>query len=280
MAKFQVADIKFEFNYNFDKYFINNIEAYRIDDSICVEHFINVYIKDNIRFPKGNIIGDKNPYIILNVDKRIIFFKKSNEVSILIEHDYEYRNINIYLNKTITNDLEQTEYVMAGLMFMELSMHLNYLPIHATALSLNNEAILFCAPSGTGKSTHANFWKKLCPNVSIINDDKPLIKLEGNDLYVYGSFFSGEHKLNKNEKAKLKAIVLLRRGTNNLVEKADINEVIPEIIRNTLNPKLESSWNKVIPLIEKIFEEIPILKLYATNSEESIKSIYSYLYSK
>jgi len=277
MGIYQVANIKFEFNYIYDNYFKNNIEAYEIDDS-SINHKISVKLENELKLPNGEIIGKQNPYIISNKDSRIIFFKKRNQTSILMKHDYDYKNIEIFLNPSLIKDLPQTEYIMSGIMFLELAMHLGYLPIHATAISINNEAVLFSAPSGTGKSTHANHWKKLYPYAIFINDDKPLIYIENNELYVYGSPFSGEHKINKNIKAKLKAIVLLNRGIDNKIEIANINEIIPEVIKNTLNPKLESSWNKIFPLIEKIYKDIPVLKLYATNSEESVRSIYDYLF--
>ncbi len=277
MTKYQVADIKFEFNYNFDNYFKNNIEDYIIEDSSLINHKIRVKLVNELALPYGNIFGKQNPYTITNEDKRIIFFKKKNQVSILMKHDHDYKNIEIFLNQNLIKNLPQTEYIMSGIMFLELAMHLGYLPIHATAISISNEAVLFSAPSGTGKSTHANYWKQLYPETIFINDDKPLINIENNELYVYGSPFSGEHRINKNIKTKLKAIVLLKQGIDNKIEVSNINEIIPELIKNTLNPKLESSWNKIIPLIEKIYDNIPVLKLHATNSKESVKEIYNYL---
>lgn len=279
MGKYQVADIKFQFNYKFDEYFKNNIEAYSIDESSIVNHQINVNLIDDIPIPSGKKIGNQNPYVITNHDSRIIYFKKSDKITILMKHDYEYKNIEILLNQKRVKNLPLTEYIATGIMFLELSMHLGNLPIHATAISINNEAVLFSAPSGTGKSTHANYWKKIFPEAIFINDDKPLIKIKDNELYVYGSPFSGEHRINSNLEAKLKAIVLLRRGSDNKIEVANVKEVIPELIKNTLNPKLETSWEKTFPIFEKIYQEIPVLKLYATNSEEAVKKIYDYLFS-
>lgn len=279
MGKIQVASIKFQFNYNFEEYFKNNIESYKIDDSSTVNHSMLVVLKDELIIPDGLTLGNKNPYVIINPTERIIYFKNNNIINILIKHDYDYKNIVIELNQKNIKNLALTEYIMSGIMFLELSMHLGYLPIHATAISVDGKTILFSAPSGTGKSTHANHWKKVFPEAIFINDDKPIINIENNQLYVYGSPFSGEYRINKNTKSKLKAIVFLKQGLDNKIEKVSFNEVIPELVRNTLNPKLETSWNKIIPLIEKVYEEIPVLRLYATNSVDSVNTIYEYLFS-
>lgn len=279
MGKFQVANIKFQFDYNFEDYFKNNIEPYKIDDFSSVNHSMIVSLKNELIMPNGLTLGNQNPYVITNPTERIIYFKKNGIINVLIKHDYDYNNILIEINQKNIKNLALTEYIMSSIMFLELAMHLGYLPIHATAISLGGKAILFSAPSGTGKSTHASHWKKVFPEAVFINDDKPIINVENNQLYVYGSPFSGEHCINKNTKSKLKAIVFLKQGVDNKIEKVSIKEVIPELIRNTLNPKLETSWNKIIPLIEKVYEEIPVLRLYATNSVDSVNVIYKYLFS-
>ena len=49
MGKYQVADIKFQFDYLFDEYFKNNIEAYQIDDFEVVNHHIKVLLNNEIK---------------------------------------------------------------------------------------------------------------------------------------------------------------------------------------------------------------------------------------
>ena len=137
---------------------------------------------------------------------------------------------------------------------------------------------MFSAPSGTGKSTHARYWKKAFPDTIIINDDKPFVNIENNELFVYGSPFSGEHKVNTNQKSKLKAFCFLKQGLNNKIEKVNEKEILTELIRNTFFPKLKDSWEKVLPIIEKLISEIPVIMLYATNSIDSVYTIYDYLF--
>lgn len=279
MKKFKVGNIRFGFQYNYDDYFKDNIEQYEIDNLENINHKIKVNITNNITHPKGNIIGNSNPFIIMNKDKKIIFYKDDKDVKILIEHDYQFNNVIINLNKKIIKDLVETEYILSGVMFLELSMYKGYLPIHATALKINNELVLFSGPSGIGKSTHRSLWLETYKDVLIINDDKPILDFsDPNNIYVLGSPFSGEHKINFNTKGPLKAIVLLKQGLNNDIKVLDKNKIIPELIRNILRPQTEELWNDILPLIERIYETIPVITITATKDKNAVKAIYKYLF--
>ena len=50
---------------------------------------------------------------------------------------------------------------------------------HGSALCMDGQAYIFTAPSGTGKSTHARlWWEAFGDRVWMINDDKPLIRVQ------------------------------------------------------------------------------------------------------
>ena len=86
--------------------------------------------------------------------------------------------------------------------------------LHASAVVVDGDAYLFSAPCGTGKSTHASLWLKYLKhkNPYILNDDKPAIRIVNDNIYVYGTPFSGKTDKNKNEKANLKGIAFLEQS--------------------------------------------------------------------
>lgn len=56
--------------------------------------------------------------------------------------------------------IEECEYSCAGAEFyMKLLKHQGFM-IHASAVEKEGKAYLFSAPSGTGKSTHAQLWRQ------------------------------------------------------------------------------------------------------------------------
>lgn len=280
MPKFQVANIKFSFEYNFNDYYQNHSEAYLIDDQTEVDHHLTVSLKDIIEMPTEKSYGNKNPYTILKDNERTIYSlsKDKQQVRLLIRHDLAYQQIQIELNRHLIQDLPMTEYIFSGMMFLELAMHLGYLPVHAAALKIHDEVVLFSAPSGTGKSTHSRYWREVHPDVVSINDDKPILLVKKDETICYGSFFSGEDRINQNTTGKVKAIVLLSQGLDNKIEMVDPKTGLEEIIRNTLTPKLESTWDQTLKAIVTLVNTIPIYKLHATNNHDSVHTIYQYLF--
>lgn len=88
--------------------------------------------------------------------------------------------------------------------------------IHASYIKYKNEAILFTAPSGVGKSTQANLW---CENIGaeLINGDRAAIVSKNGTFFAYGVPFSGSSGVCKNEKYPIKAIVCLAQAKENTV---------------------------------------------------------------
>lgn len=61
----------------------------------------------------------------------------------------------------------------------ELLLARDVMQFHCSALEMDGRAYLFTAPSGTGKSTHVRLWRQVFgARVTVINDDKPLVRLQ------------------------------------------------------------------------------------------------------
>ena len=60
--------------------------------------------------------------------------------------------------------------------------------LHSAAISVDNEAYIFTADSGTGKTTHMNLWlEKFGERAFVINGDKPIIRKIDDEFYVFGT---------------------------------------------------------------------------------------------
>ena len=109
------------------------------------------------------------------------------------------------------------------------------LMLHSSAIAVDEAAYLFCAPSGTGKSTHTRHWMEMFGGENngrsyIINDDKPFLRFTPKGIFVYGSPWAGKGGTNQNVCVPLKAFCLLRRGKDNYVkpllpEEAGVSEL-------------------------------------------------------
>ena len=121
--------------------------------------------------------------------------------------------------------IEECEYSCAGAEFyMKLLKHQGFM-IHASAVEKEGKAYLFSAPSGTGKSTHAQLWRQTFKGepIRIINDDKPAVCLQNGVFYACGTPFSGKTDKNENRKAPIQGLCMLHRGKTNKIQKIQEN---------------------------------------------------------
>ena len=137
----------------------------------------------------------------------------------------------------------------------------NTLLFHGSCVSVDGEAYLFAAESGTGKSTHTRLWRQyLGDRAVMVNDDKPLIRIEKGSAIVYGTPWNGKHRLGNNISVPLRAICLLERGAENSIERISKKEALPFIIKQTYRPASTSALAKTLGLIDNLNPDFYRLK--------------------
>ncbi len=171
--------------------------------------------------------------------------------------------------------LEACEYIWTGSEFYEVLPEFDAFLLHSSAVVYNNEAYLFSAPSGTGKSTHTQLWVKQFEGAYILNDDKPAIKREDGKFFVYGTPFSGKSDLNVNARVPLKGICLLRRDTTNHAEKVSTEEALFEILNQTCRPIDEDRMSKLLDILDALVTTVPLHKLFCNMDPEAALVSYN-----
>ena len=154
----------------------------------------------------------------------------------------------------------------------------NGLFFHCSALSVDNEAYVFTAQSGTGKSTHARMWRETYGDkVVMINDDKPIIRLIDGTFYVYGTPWNGKHSLSTNIKVPLKAICFLKRGEENKISRVSGIEWLSFMLNQTILPKDANSMNNLLDLLEKMLTHTDTYELFCNISHDAAKTAYEFM---
>ena len=151
----------------------------------------------------------------------------------------------------------------------------NRFVFHGAAIEHDGKAFLFTAPSGTGKTTHINLWRKHLGNkVSMINGDKPIIKVEETPI-VYGTPWAGKEGYQRNTNAPIKAICILKQGKTNHIKKLETTDALKHIMRQVYMPHNPIALSKTLELIGKILETTPVYELSCDISEEAFKTSYN-----
>lgn len=146
---------------------------------------------------------------------------------------------------------------------------------HSSAVSVDGECYLFTAPSGTGKSTHVRLWRELLGERAIvINDDKPIIRFIDGDFYVYGTPWSGKHKLDKAQRSKLKAICEVNRCKENSIKEVSLKEILPTLLNQTVRPREVKKMDLLLARILKLSKSVKTYKLFCNMELEAARLSY------
>ena len=139
--------------------------------------------------------------------------------------------------------------------------------LHSSFIVTDGEAVLFTAPSGTGKSTQAALWER-CGGARIMNGDRTLLIRRGGEWYAAGFPFSGSSGISHNGIFRIRALVMIYQdrvnGGSRISCSSAFKRSYPEIVRNYWNMDFE---DKVIILLNDFLSGV-LRITYGCNMEE------------
>ena len=151
--------------------------------------------------------------------------------------------------------------------------------LHCSCLRDGDDAIVFTAPSGTGKSTHASLWRKhFGDQVTMINDDKPLVREQDGRFVIYGTPWNGKHHIGNNISAPIKAIFILQQAPQNSVEPIDSFTALSALLQQTVLPSGRGDLSRLLDMLGRMIEKTPILCLKCNISDEAVMTAYRAVY--
>lgn len=270
--KLRIGTMILDFNYHFEDYFQQGLTSYQVEDSTPANAILRTHLVDCISPPLVSpflVHHGKNLYIEGNL-QTLVIHNKQNIPFQMIQSDFERIEINIFLHRHLVPRLAEQEYVLASIQFLSMAAYFGYLGIHASSLLYHGLAFLFAAPSQTGKSTLARRFIQAYKEATMINDDKPLLFMKDNHLYVQGSPFAGGSVLHENVSAPLGVLIFLKQGPTNHLVPLQKEDALPWVMRNIARPNEESLWDKVLPLVQHLINSVPLFIYEATNDDSAI----------
>ncbi len=207
--------------------------------------FTNEYLKD--------YLSDAKDYdFCVCVNQEMIDYEKQIAVEKVAEKYYELTAILREICKIIVKDY-------------------NGFFLHCSCLEYEGGAYIFTAKSGTGKSTHSRLWREVFNDkVTMINDDKPIVRLIDDKFYIYGTPWNGKHSLSNNVKAEIKAIYYLYQAKENNTNKCEPIMAISKLLSQTVLPDDKGSMDNLLSMLEKLVSKTPVFDLYCNISQEAV----------
>ena len=150
--------------------------------------------------------------------------------------------------------------------------------IHGAAVRVDENAYLFLGPSGAGKTTHARLWKECFGDrFSVINDDKPIIKLTDDEITVCGSPWSGKERWKNNIAAPLRSVVCIHQAEENRIERMPISDCWNSIMNQAYRTRDTANMKKTLDLFDKVINTTPFFSLNCRKTIDAVELAYKKL---
>ena len=151
--------------------------------------------------------------------------------------------------------------------------------LHSSAVVYDGQAILFTAPSGTGKSTQASLWEA-CTGAEIINGDKVIVSANDDIPMAYGGPIAGTSRIFKDMQAPIRAIVYLHQGPENKLTFLDRRHAFMALYSQTVKSSDDAAFNEaLIPLIAKIVDKVPVVDYFCQPNASAVEYLQGRLNS-
>ena len=151
--------------------------------------------------------------------------------------------------------------------------------LHAARISAGGRGILFCGPSGMGKTTQATLWQQY-RQTRILSSDRMLARRQGEEWTAYGYPLDGSAPVASTETCPLGAIVLLAQAPDNQVTPLSpglaLPRLMPQLVMETWNPDRRAAGAQ---LLLDLLADIPAYRLACTPDRRAVDCLANRLIS-
>ena len=170
------------------------------------------------------------------------------------------------------------EYIESVCLYRNLCLQMprfNGMLLHSSVVSVGNRGIAFLARSGVGKSTHTLLWKKMLgEECTIVNGDKPIVRLEKGVPIAYGTPWGGKEGLQTNTKVQLTDLCFIERNDTDSVEGLDLDVAVGRIMQQVLLPSDPQDAAKTLELADTLLKKCRLWLIKCTPNLSAAEVAY------
>lgn len=152
--------------------------------------------------------------------------------------------------------------------------------LHSSFITHCGQAILFSAPSGTGKSTQAALWEQHA-HAEQINGDRSVIRCVDGVWTAFGFPFAGSSGIYKNKSAPIRAIVVLRQAKDNTIKRLGASEAFRLLYSETAIQRWNTQGHAAaVDLLIRLSAAVPVYRLCCTPDARAVALLQQTLSSQ
>lgn len=151
--------------------------------------------------------------------------------------------------------------------------------LHSSVVMLEGKAVLFCGPSGVGKSTQAALWQQHL-GAEILNGDRCVIMQKPDGFYGGGSPLAGSSHIYRREQAPIAGIFLPEQAKENRVQQLGFSALAPLLSQSLVNSWDPAFMDKLTTLYQQLLQQVPIYRLSCRPDKEAVQLAYETLFQE
>lgn len=237
-----------------------NAIVYRID---FIEEFAPVW---------GELLYSDRTLSVMQVDGKElrIHILPDKNLPYAITQYIDDKNIQILIDKRVASSVKWDRNLLGLFSLEHLCLGFHSFLLHAAFIIYNGQAIVFTAPSGTGKSTQAQLWADH-EKAEIINGDRTLLVMKEGIWHASGFPVCGSSRYCLNKSAPVKAIVCLEQNEADTIDRLLIKDAFSKIYSQSFI----NSWNRsdimcITDMIQEVCCSVPIYLLSCTKEKSAV----------
>lgn len=242
-------------------------------DSVDDPHIFTFEFCESLPAPSGHCVVKKPAFRVYDGNGTATRYigsvaKSWEEGYICAQHNG--KNHRILLKKSRFSDRVGTHTVLSAIAAEHLITQADGVVFHCSYIEYKGKAILFTAPSETGKSTQADLWNKY-RGADIVNGDRAAIRLIDGQLYAAGIPFSGSSTHCYNRTLPLAAIVYLGQAPVTTIRRMSGYQAFAKVWEGvSINTWDRDDMQKASALVKKLVENIPVFHMPCTPDEDAV----------
>lgn len=231
---------------------------------------------------RGTVVHAENPRVLRLADGYAIErnLLAPEPCTCLVSRDADPLHQQGYLYPELIRFFRDFDNLLDAANLEHMLTALGAVSLHSSFITHNGQAILFSAPSGTGKSTQAALWEQYA-HAEQINGDRSVIRCVDGVWTAFGFPFAGSSGIYKNKSAPIRAIVVLRQAPENTIERL----AAPEAFRLLYSETAIQRWNTqghaaAVDLLIRLSAAVPVYRLCCTPDARAVDLLQTTLASQ